>query len=465
MFKNRNKRVSFFLFSLMVLVIFLLFIMFKRRNSLKPFWIVYVVVDTLRADHLHCYGYPRNTSPFIDWLAKRGTVFTHAYSHSATTIPSHASMFTSLYPYQHGAYSNRFVLKDKFLTLAEYLNSKGYNTVGVVSVPWMQKLNLNQGYEIFNFPEEENIDTSLKYRPASATVDETIKIIEKEKLYSKRTFLWVHFFDTHIPLMPPEKYVNKLASVDDKRKILEFLLNTQKLQLKPHKNSPEHLYKYVLKYDAEILYVDEELNRLYQFLKKKLGKRKVLWIITSDHGEGLGAHNWMLHAKYIYTELVHVPLLFVWENYNFPPAKFETMVGHVDIFPTIADVLGDNIKEKVKRAKGISLMPLFFGKGETVHRYIFTERERDEKDDILCSLRSKIYSYFYDLNGRDEFYDLMNDPYETVNLIDKKLPVADKFKAMISREVVLLRKAQKGKNKRLKDKKALEQLRSLGYVK
>lgn len=465
MLKYKTRKIAVFALFISVFLFLVLFSFLKKRNSLKPYWIVFVVVDTLRADHLHSYGYPRNTSPFIDELSRKGVVFNHAYSQSATTIPSHSSMFTSLYPYQHGAYSNRFILKDKFLTLAEYMEGKGYKTAGVVSVPWMQKLNLNQGFEIFNYPQEDEIDPYVQYRTASDTVDETLKIIEKEKLYNKRTFLWVHFFDTHIPLVPPEKYVAELARADNKEKILRFLLDEQKIQLKPHRDSLEHLYNYVLKYDAEILYVDRELKRLYQFVKGKLGNRKILWIITADHGEGLGAHNWMLHAKYIYTEEIHVPLLFLWENYKIPPERVDSIVAHVDIFPTIAEIFGDDLKQYVRTKKGHSLLPVILGKKKSVRRYVFTERERDEREDILCSLRDLNYSYFYKLNGPDEFYDLRKDPYETRNLINEKLPVIDRFKSLISREIVALRKAQKRKNKKLKDRKTLDQLRSLGYVK
>ncbi len=193
------------------------YFLIKRNREARPYWIVYVVIDTLRADHLQCYGYPRDTSPFIDSIAKEGIVFTNAYSHSSTTAPSHSTMFTSLYPYQHEVYSNKYVLKDKYLTLAEYLKTKGYFTAAVVSVPWLKNLNLNQGFEIFDYPEDVKIYPSGHYRPATSTVTQALKIIEKNKLYAQKTFLWVHLFDPHIPLIPPQSLVNRLRNSEKKR--------------------------------------------------------------------------------------------------------------------------------------------------------------------------------------------------------------------------------------------------------
>ncbi len=246
--------------------------------------------------------------------------------------------------------------------------------------------------------------------------------------------------------------------------MIKYLIDTQKIQLKPHDNDLNRLYDYILRYDAEVLYVDTELCRLYSFSRKKLNKKKVVWIITSDHGEGLGAHNWLLHAKYIYTELVHVPLIFVWWNYEIPPGRINTIVGHIDLFPTIADLLGDNLKAIVKSIKGHSILPLILKKEKYVRKYIFAERQRNRKNDILCSLRSLNYSYFFRLNGPDEFYDLRKDPYENINIIRKNPPVLNKFKALISRKIIALRRTQRRKNKRLKNEKILERLKTLGYV-
>jgi len=358
------KKFSFIIIAIITVVGIGFFFRFQSKKSLQPDWIVYVVIDTLRADHLHCYGYPRNTTPFIDNVARRGVVFYNAYSHSATTGPSHSSMFTSLYPYQHEVYSNRFILKNEFLTLAEYLKSKGYFTAAAVSVQWMDKLNLNQGFKIFDQASNERIEKRISppYRPAAETVERLIEIIKERELYKKKAFLWIHLFDPHVPLVPPAEYISRLRKNNDREKMIEYLLNVQKIRLSPFKGNIESMYNHILRYDAEIAYADAQLARFYEFVRGKVGKKKVLWIITSDHGEGLGGHNWVLHAKYIYKEFVHVPLILLWENFKIKPRRINSLVGHVDLFPTITEIFKEDLNKKVKKQEAILFYPLFLVK-------------------------------------------------------------------------------------------------------
>jgi len=138
--------------------------------------IILITVDTLRADHLGCYGYPRQTSPFIDKLARDGILFRRAFAHMATTVPSHASIFTSLYPIQHNVPNNRHRLDDSFLTMAEVFSTMGYQTAGFVSTHFFgtSSSNLSQGFDIFDAAIKK-ANKKGRYRKAKSTVDAAIK--------------------------------------------------------------------------------------------------------------------------------------------------------------------------------------------------------------------------------------------------------------------------------------------------
>ena len=196
--------------------------------------IVLITLDTLRADHLSGFGYPLATSPFIDALAEQSISFTRAYAQSSATGPSHASMFTSLYPIQHGVHRNGLVLDSSFLTLAEMLAAEGFRTGAFVSTGAPLGGDLGQGFEVFDEDKPAVGEKGWRklYRPADETADAALAWLESIGT-DEKVFLWVHFYDPHRPFNPPESYRQEIAdqrsrspmTVDNHRKSIMKKLN------------------------------------------------------------------------------------------------------------------------------------------------------------------------------------------------------------------------------------------------
>ena len=267
-----------------------------------------VTLDTLRADHLGVYGYPRPTSPFLDELASRGVVFERAYAPMATTAPSHASIFTSLHPLEHGVMSNGRRLGASFPTLAERLRASGFRTAGFVSTHahW-RPLGLDRGFETFDARPRESREV---YRTADRTVDAALAWLS-DCGACDRLMLFVHLFDAHAPLRPPERHLDvfRTAAPDARLAHATFLAASHRVPTAFYSDDPGRMLFIMDRYDAEVRFVDEQLRRLYDGLASHGLSDGTLWIVTADHGEGLGNHRWMGHGQ-AYEESLRVPLIF-----------------------------------------------------------------------------------------------------------------------------------------------------------
>ena len=440
--------------------------------------IILVTIDTLRADHLGVYGYPRNTSPFIDKLAKESVVFTSAFASMAETASSHASIFTSLYPLQHVVLQNGMKLDDSFLTMAEMLTSRKYFTVAFVSIGvHFIPGNIHQGFRAFYYPRTYYY---FAYSPAKATMDTAIEALKKD-LKTDRFFLWVHLFDPHDPLRPPKRFLKTFTNLDKREKssLVAFLLNEHKIDLDYYNNSSKYMLRTINEYDAEILYVDTQIERLYKFMEKQGLNRNSLWIITSDHGEGLGNHEWYGHGKYIYNEQIRVPLIFHFPSNYMHGLTIDTMVEHVDILPTISELVGGDLTKQVQPVQGTSLVPLLTGNHKAFpEKFAFSQRraysstppevidpkkinyEHGEK----FALQDKNYKYIYRTEGEDEFFALQKDPYEQNNLAGQNPEEEQRFKSRILHMVNRFTDDRSVEPQMTEDKEILERLRSLGYL-
>ena len=305
------------------------------------FNIVLITIDTLRADHLSCYGYDRKTSPNIDSIAKGGIRYTKAIATSSWTSPSIASIMTSLYPISHGvrhgftksgkAY-NQELLHEKFDTLAEVLKNHGYTTFGAVAnVHMVEELGFGQGFDYYHC---EGFDKASKINKVVFSWKDKIKNANK-------FFLWVHYFDPHHFYHAQFPWINDYAgelwignSHLSKMNMSELikLIPT----LKKRRNTLEYL---ISLYDSEINYVDYHVGNL--LYKLGLDKNSLI-IITSDHGEEFLDHGFLCHAHSLFQELIHVPLII-----KLPlPSKASIIdvnnepVSIIDILPTILGDIG-----------------------------------------------------------------------------------------------------------------------------
>jgi arylsulfatase A-like enzyme len=443
--------------------------------------IVLVTIDTLRADHLGSYGYARPVSPFLDSLAERGIQFRRAYAHSGITQPSHASLFTSLYPLQHNVIRNGHRLDEGFLTLAEVLAGQGFTTAAFTSTDaHFEWGGLRQGFDHYDeLHPKAGKRLTIKdkgpdelYRPASETVDAAVRWLRGVGA-ADRFFLWVHLFDPHRPFRAPFEFLNELSpkTAGQQREHVDFLRERHHLDT----GADGELQQRILLYDAEIAFVDRELERLFAQLEQRRLNARSLWIVTSDHGQGLLNHGYFGHTKQIYNVQLHVPLIFYFDSETHAGTLVEDrVVEHVDIMPTLTELIGapDALDGQLLPIQGQSLVPLIRGRGDGyTKRFAFAQTNLDrhkgrtrsalitEKNKFaLQTLESKYMLY---TAGDDEFYDLRSDPYETRNLIDEPSSERDELRATLESLLSLL------DNKAaplLVDEEALEKLKALGYV-
>jgi arylsulfatase A-like enzyme len=433
--------------------------------------IVFVTIDTLRADHLGAYGYPRDTSPFFDELAARGLLFDRAYASISTTVPSHATMFTSLHPLQHGLFKNQHLLSAEFLTLAELLSERGFATGAFVS-PSMtfRPSNLHQGFDTFD-------DGHNTPRRADGTIDASIEWLAGFGA-SDRLFLWVHLFDVHEPYDPPEVHLRVFASKpeSERRAFVRFVTDQLRVPLNFFRAGVAGLLHVYDRYDGEIHFVDTEIRRLFEAYEGLGLSPETLWIITSDHGQGLGSHSREGHGKHIWDEQVRVPLLFYASERTLGPRRESQIVSHVDLLPTLASLVGaeEVLASQIHSIQGRSLAPLILGNRleEDPDRTAFIQRRRydlnseewtgRELGDKFALVESR-WKYIHRTTGPDELYDLESDPHELRNLVKIAPDRAQRMELrLLARRDELL--ADSAPEATSVDPETIERLRALGYA-
>jgi arylsulfatase A-like enzyme len=433
--------------------------------------VVLVTIDTLRADHLGCYGYPRPTSPFIDSLAVRGVRFENAVSASSHTAPSHASIFTSHYPARHGVFRNGLKLEAQAPTLASVLQQNFIETAAVTSVKFLK--GISRGFETVRLPQKRG-----GYRSGDQTVDDAVDWF-KSRPENRRFALWVHLYDVHDSkrsavhkqALREHLAVIRSDASDRGEALAEYLGENQGIAEEVLERDLDQINRY----DAQIRLVDTELARLFDEISNQTRGQSNLWVITADHGEGLGSHSYLEHGRYLYDEQIRIPLIF------FGGSKFEsglvvpTLVRSVDLFPTIVDLMGLDAGASDLEWEGRTLRGLLEGVAErTDSRIAFAQRRPvDERrlrlgwaDESVMMARIADSKYIRHTASEDEFYDLGSDPLETKNLAgqgsdsERRLArwLARKYSAMSSQP---LQGAGGGVEV---DVEFIEELQALGYL-
>jgi len=331
---------------------------------------VLISIDSLRADHLGCYGYPRETTPFIDSLADRGVRFENAVSTTSWTLPAHAAMFTGLWDSTHGLVDNGLRLGDGQRTLAEVLGERGYRTAGFFGGPYLHPtFGLGQGFDVYQScmtttaddASAETIRQGALYGRDRSHADVTGPRTRDEVTRWAATvadgpyFLFVHLWDVHYDYIPPREYVEMFDP--DYRGDLDGAEFTTNERLRPDmpRRDLEHL---IALYDGEIRFTDDILRQIFAMLEERGLLENTLVTITADHGEEFFEHGGKGHQETLYEEVVRVPLIVLW------PGRFEggrvvaDQVGLVDLMPTLARLAGDTEDLPVQ---GRSLDPLLRG--------------------------------------------------------------------------------------------------------
>lgn len=298
----------------------------------RPAGIILISIDTLRADHLGAYGYPLDTSPFFDELAARGTLFENAIVQLPGTLPSHMSMFTGLYPAQHGVYPPDSVLSAEIPTLPEIFRAAGYRTAGFTE----------GGYVAGHFGFARGFDDFVDVTPSkpggAARTFGLVKDWVDGLQPGERFFLFVHTYEVHDPYLPAEPYRSN-SWPGEAPEIWEpngANLTAASRGLLPV--SAEVVEYFAALYDAGIRTVDDVLRDFMEHLWAAGLSRDTLVVITSDHGEEFLEHGSFVHRQ-IYPETLHVPLLFRRLGQR-SGARVQDLVESVDLAPTLLEVAG-----------------------------------------------------------------------------------------------------------------------------
>lgn len=277
-----------------------------RPGALRGFDVILVTLDTTRPDRLGCYGHAGIETPNLDLLAREGVIFSAALATSSTTLPTHSSILTGLYPQHHGVRTNSsFRLDDAHQTLAETLSEAGYRTGAFVSAFVLdERFGLAQGFDVYDADVHASSGLGgFAERKADKTTDLAIRWIRKQR--SAPYFLWIHYYDPHATLDPPSPFNERYAEP----------------------------------YDGEIAFVDSELGRLLQAVEEKRG-HETLVVVVADHGEAMGEHGEQTHGYLLQEATLKIPMILYASSKLDRGVHVNTRVSQVDLMPTILSLLG-----------------------------------------------------------------------------------------------------------------------------
>ena len=275
--------------------------------------VLLISIDTLRPDHLGCYGHDRDTSPALDRLAEEGVLYADVSSTAPWTLPAHASLLTGLYPSHHGVKDQIHRLKDETVTLAEELADAGLRTFGVVNSFNVggPAFRLGQGFETFVSVPEASYDARTM-RQVIINAGPTVLAEAKRQLESRKGdepfFLFLHFYDVHTDFTPEPRYRERFvrpyagALTGDTRQLLKW-----RKEGTPLSEADVRFLKDM--YDAEIRQLDDLLAGFFEYLEEEGVFEDTLVVVTSDHGEEYFEHGGVLHGRTQYQELVGIPLI------------------------------------------------------------------------------------------------------------------------------------------------------------
>ena len=366
--------------------------------------ILLIAIDTLRADHLSCYGYVRQTSPNLDMLASEGILFQTCINQTAHTMPTFTTIMTGQNPLTHDIVSTLYahpnepgqVIDDETPLLAQqfrqadWLTAAFDNLMQFGCVPkWFAR-----GYDFY----VNTISKKNKFVAAVLAEEINARLIPWLRMYGKEDFfLFVHYWDVHQPYNEPEPYMSLHVDgpapagikTPDGRAFLPRWGWDDRLS--------ESQRRRLAQYDGEITYCDAEIGKVIDTLKELDIYDDTCIVVTSDHGEDMEEHNAPFEHREVYEHTVHVPLIIKpAKESQLPTAKkIETLVGHIDLMPTLLDIAGLDCPASVE---GVSLMPLMTSEIEPVHEHVFLHggviKQHGRWRSAEVGIRTQQYKYF-----------------------------------------------------------------------
>ncbi|MGC4050828.1 MAG: sulfatase [Paludibaculum sp.] len=451
--------------------------------------VILITLDTVRADHLHLYGYGRQTTPNLEEFARQATVYRDAVSAADWTAPSHATMMTGLYALRHGV---RYDYPDVRLghiprsapTLAEVLQHYGYRTAALVAnrAYLAPEIGFGRGFDMYRVPttpvslEGSRMPSVLRstrlrllgitgadepYVPGSKMIDEAGLVLRKWK-QAQPSFLFLNLMDAHWPYNPPPPFRNRFRTPARHWSSTEFYELVKLVDEEKRVVTPQEREDLAAAYDSGIAYADHQLGRLFQILRENGVFDNSLIIVTADHGEVFGERSLMEHGVSVYQDQVHVPLIV-----KYPGQQQRKDVGItvslVDLFPTVLDVIGAPVPRRLagitlRKAEHLATRPVYAESYALWQKWGVEERFIDVERAVYLGGWKMVLT----TKGRRELYDLTADPNETRDVSGGRPDEA----AHLER---LLRTWQQnyikpGDQELGMGQEAVDRLKSLGYV-
>ncbi len=433
----------------------------KLSSKTRPN-VILIVIDTLRADHLTCYDYNRDTSPILNKFAQKGIVFDNAISQSSWTWPSTATIMTGLYPYTHGVSNDeRNFLDNSVVTIQEILQENHFTSFGISANPLITKdKNFHQGFETFiEMPQEIAEQINHKF------------VNWLDSNHNLQFFAYLHYMDPHDPYRAPGVYYNMFDQdyeskynfgegndVNSSVNPLWQAINFGKEHIEYNDRDIEHL---VALYDGEIRYWDSQFHVLLEKLQELNILDKTIIVVTSDHGEEFLDHGKLKHGLHLYDESVKVPLI-IWFPEMTEGERIEEQVEIANIYPTLCKMLGIQIP---KDMQGKSLFPWTEVKSLSPYAYSQTEHAfiLGKGRVMKNSIRTKRWKLIHTPSKNEyELYSLLEDKGEENNLFGNH-SVGDELRNKLEHWILTTKKEMPG-NRQGVDKETMEKLRSLGYI-
>jgi arylsulfatase A-like enzyme len=426
--------------------------------------ILWVVWDTVRADHMSLYGYPKPTTPRLDEWAKRSRIFDDALSASNSTVPSHASMFTGLVPTQHGAHSGHRWLDDAHTTAAELLRDAGYQTYLFAANPHISvEENFAQGFEVVEHPwspryrKRATEIVMSKIHPDDVSSELTLLArrfgqLELNKWGSKASgalareglenwlatseagrpwFALLNYMEAHRPFLPSAEHRARIMSASEVERSYRIDRSWPALWgyfFGVESYSEEELQIMAATYDATLAELDDLFADLLDSLERGGWLENTVVFLVSDHGEHLGEHRMLDHQYSLYQGLVHVPLV-VYAPGRVEPGHDTRPVMNLDLFPTVHELAGieghDSVHARSLLSPNEQRRRLSEYPSATPEPLELVQRRHPDFDPTpwLRSLRAWYdgdYKLIRGSDGRRELYDLAQDPDEERDLAGRE---------------------------------------------
>lgn len=452
--------------------------------------IILIILDTVRADRLSCYGHKNLTTPDFDKIAQEGILYENCYSPSSWTLPSHASIFTGSYLSKHNVGMSGDKLGEEFTTLASSLKHVGYETFGICYIPWVSELTgLNRGFDnfisqrrshpIFGFLKNAKSGFGFFEKKGHNNNTQNNKTQDTRKIYlngkskshwlktlfvddgadysnelvkswikkqaTSPFFAFINYCEAHAIYHPPlgyrYKYLDKINTPfwklnHDHR---EFMYNNRKM-------TSENFEILKALYDGEINYLNSKIKDLYNFLKNEKILDNTLLIITSDHGEQFGEKGFMGHARNLYNSLIKVPLVIKFPGERAKNQIVSDYVQTVDIFPTIIDLLNmkkDLYEEQIQGNSLISDSNVKRDKKMVFSEYkkqpfspeFYSNYSPESLSKYLYASSAVIYEnfkYIWRSNNKEELYNISEDRNEDNNLVNTNKDIYSNLKGRLN---------------------------------